>query len=412
MALKYLYLPSGVKAGTAYGVMPNSADADFDDFTRNSASTRIDKNGFITDVEVNVPRLDYTGGGCPSLLLEPASTNLTQYSKDFTQSYWTKENNATIESDVEISPTGGLNASYLKAPVGTGISPRISQTFGCASGQTYTGSVFVKKDNIDYIRLLSTGATASTLDAYYNVSNGILGNSGSPDKAKIEDYGNGWYRLSLVINTTQNTGSATFRIQLAKGDNNPASTYEGTEKSIIFGAQLEQQSYATSYIPTNGSSVTRAADVGGGTGDLSNVINSTEGVLYAEIAALADDATYRILSLSNGTACERVYMQYTNASNTVSVVVKNGCVTQANMVYVLDDATNFSKVAIKYKANDFALWVNGVERNTDTSGSVPTGLNTLAFNNSGGTVFYGNVKSVAVFKEALSDTELQELTTL
>ena len=148
MALKYLYAPSGVKAGTAYGVIPNSANADFSSFVSDTDGTRVDKNGFITDVEANVPRIDYTGGGCPSLLLEPTSTNITQYSEDFTQSYWAKEGNATIESNVEISPTGSLNASYLKAPVGTNISPRVTQTFGCATNQTYTGSVFITFSNV------------------------------------------------------------------------------------------------------------------------------------------------------------------------------------------------------------------------------------------------------------------------
>ena len=188
------------------------------------------------------------------------------------------------------------------------------------------------------------------------------------------------------------------------------STGTGGDNIYVWGAQLEALPYATSYIPTlTGSTVTRATETLTGSGN-STLINSTEGVLYAEIAALADDGTYRILSLSDGTTNERVYMQYTNASNTVSVVVKDGGVTQANMVYVLSDATNFSKVAIKYKANDFALWVDGVERGTDTSGNTPTGLNTLDFNNASSTVFYGKVKALAVFNEALSDTELTNLT--
>ena len=414
MALKYLYVPSGVQAGTAYGVIPNSSNADFSSFVSDTDGTRVDENGFITDVEANVPRLDYTGGGCPSLLLEPASTNITQYSEDFTQSYWTKEGNAAIESNVEISPTGSLNASYLKVSAVTG-SPRINQVFGCAASQTYTGSVFVKKDNVDYIRLLSTGATASTLNAYYNVSNGTLGTSGSPDKAKIEDYGNGWYRLSLVINTTQNTSGATFRVQLAKGDGVPISTYDGTEKNIIFGAQLEQQSYPTSYIPNYGTSlgVTRSADVGGSTGDLSNVINSSEGVLYAEIAALADDGTYRQISINDGGTPNRVTLDFTPTNNEVRSFISLNGVSQALITGSVSSATDFVKAAISYKQNEFKLFINGTQASIDTSGNTPTGLSQLNFDNGGGSNdFYGNVKEIRIYDEALSDTELQELTTL
>ena len=78
----------------------------------------------------------------------------------------------------------------------------------------------------------------------------------------------------------------------------------------------------------------------------------------------------------------------------------------------MHDITSFKKIAIKYKLNDFAIWLNGSEVFTDTSGAVPSGLNVLAFSSagSGGTDFYGNAKMVAVFKEALTDLELEKLT--
>ncbi len=543
MALKYLYVPSGVQEGKAYGVLPNSANADFSFFSRSSAGSRVDKNGFIntglglgseevtnggfdsasnwniinssgastqitggylriqtdgaytlveqsnvmqsgkqytlsydvtesdegslvieidgggsitlplttsvgshtidftsqrttlafkrgggaldikidnvsvreiTEVNTDVPRLDYTGGGCPSLLLEPESTNKIGYSEDFTQSSWTKEGNPTIESNVEISPTGSLNGSYLKAPVGTNISPRIVYYFGCASGQTYTGSIFVKKDNVDYIRLLSTGATASTLNAYYNVSNGTLGTSGSPDKAKIEDYGNGWYRLSLVINTTQNTGSATFRVQLAKGDGVPTSTYDGTEKNIIFGAQLEQQPYATSYIPNYGTALgaTRSADVAGSTGDLSNVVNSKEGTFMIEAAYL--DSVLNRISLNNAA---------TTSANRISVITEN---TYFKVFYYInnvgDSATmpasdlyENSKIAIRWKNGSITGYLNGTEGFTATNiGEFPTGiLDRITLGVSNETAYFkGRVKQLRVYDEYLSDAEMAQLTTL
>ena len=413
MGLKYLYLPSGVKAGTAYGVLPNSANADFSSFISDTDGTRIDKNGFITDVEANVPRLDYTGGGCPSLLLEPTSINYTQYSEDFTQSYWTKENNATIESDVEISPTGSLNASYLKAPVGTGISPRITQVFGCASGQTYTGSVFVKKDNIDYIRILSTGATASTLNAYYNVSNGTLGVAGSPDKAKIEDYGNGWYRLSLVINATQNTGGATFRVQLTKSDNGSVSNFDGTEKSIIFGAQLEQQAYATSYIPTNGSTVTRSQDVGGSTGDISSVFDSREGTFFFE-GSFSDFSSLNRISLNSSITTNEDRISIATDSTRFLVIYEAGDVGASYPVFVSDIYANV-KIAVKWSSGSVVCYTNGTESfdRTNIGDFSQNSLDRVTLANaSASTPFRGRVKQFKVYDEALSNAEMVELTTL
>jgi hypothetical protein len=550
MGLKYLYVPSGVKAGTAYGVTPNSADADFSNFTRNSAGSRVDKNGFIntglglgselvnngdfatdsgwskgtgwqisngtanavsetsnamaqtisgftagkqykvtfevtavtngyirvyayvgasgaftdvfssdslttgvyetsfefgglnkvlrfygstgseggfvgsidnisvreiTEVNTNVPRIDHTGGGCPSLLLEPTSTNITKYSEYFTQSYWVKEGNPTIESDVEISPTGSLNASYLKAPVGTNISPRVTQFFGCSSSQTYTGSVFVKKDNVDYIRLLSTGATASTIQAYYNVSNGTLGTSGSPDKAKIEDYGNGWYRLSLVINTTQNTGSATFRVQLSKGDGAPTSTYDGTEKNIIFGAQLEQQSYATSYIPNYGTALgeTRSEDVGGSTGDLSSVVNSQEGTFMFEGSFLSIGGR---VSLNSSTTTWSDRITIVPISDTqIKVILKGGNVGEDATFTVPNIKTN-GKLAIRWIGTNVVGYYNGTQVfSKANNGGYSAGILdriSMAAANGTSNKFTGKIKQLRIDDEYLSDAEMVKLTTL
>ena len=92
MALKYLYVPSGYKAGKTYGVLPNEAAADLD-FVRDTTATRINANGLVETMGAHVPRLDYTDGSCPTLLTEPESTNLVEYSEDFSQ--WDKINGGT-----------------------------------------------------------------------------------------------------------------------------------------------------------------------------------------------------------------------------------------------------------------------------------------------------------------------------
>jgi ribosomal protein L19 len=225
------------------------------------------------------------------------------------------------------------------------------------------------------------------------------------DSFDMVGYGNGWYRCTA-------TATDGYSYWILSDNGGVSVTANGTDGLYTWGAQTEQQSYATSYIPTEGSTVTRNQDLCTNGGSLAS-INSTEGVLYAEIAALSDDGTYRILSLSNGTSVERIYMQYTNASNTISVVVKKGSVTQANISFALSDETEFSKIGFKYKENDFALWVNGVKVGTDTSGNTPIGLSELAFDSgTGGNNFFGKTKAVAVWKEALSDQELTELTTI
>ncbi len=95
----------------------------------------------------------------------------------------------------------------------------------------------------------------------------------------------------------------------------------------------------------------------------------------------------------------------------MGAVVKSSNTTQANMTFVLADETNFVKVGFKYKANDFALWVNGVEVATDTSGLSPIGLNNLAFNDGESNDFFGKTKNIQAFNTALSDSDLLSLTT-
>ena len=174
--------------------------------------------------------------------------------------------------------------------------------------------------------------------------------------------------------------------------------------------QLEAGSYATSYIPTEGSSVTRSAEVADESGN-STVFNDSEGVFYAEIAALANDGGSRRLGISDSSSSDRVIIGFTSSSNQIQGFTSGGGSTQSNMTHTTSDATAFNKIAIKYKANDFALWINGTEVGTDGSGTAPSGLVEAAFDDgAGGSNFYGKLKDLRVYDTALSDSELQALT--
>ena len=84
------------------------------------------------------------------------------------------------------------------------------------------------------------------------------------------------------------------------------------------------------------------------------------------------------------------------------------------MPFTISQTAAFIKMALKYKENDFALWVDGFKQGTDINGiTFPSGtLNNFDFNDNGtgGNPFYGKTKEVIAFNEALSDTELEALT--
>jgi hypothetical protein len=216
---------------------------------------------------------------------------------------------------------------------------------------------------------------------------------------------NGWYRCSIT-GTAPYTFTASARIITFGGSSN--------NSLYLWGAQLEAGSYPTSYIPTTSASVTRNADVISKTG-ISSLIGQTEGALFYEGSKIGLDTSE--FYLSDGTYDNHIRLQYFSNTNIIfGVLVVGGaaqCVLSTSAFTVSDNL----KIALKYKANDFALWVNGTEVATDTSGTTfaANTLNRINLgqpDNSASGVFKGNVKALALWKTALTNTQLAELTTL
>ena len=178
----------------------------------------------------------------------------------------------------------------------------------------------------------------------------------------------------------------------------------------IWGAQLESQSYLSTISPPMAQQLQDKLILLVESGN-SEVFNDSEGVLFADISALADDLTTRFISISNGSTSNRVYLGYNTATNRIQGTVFSEGALACAFNASSSDVTLFSKIAIKYKQNDFALWINGLEVDTDTSGSTPSNLNTLRFDASQVTTdFYGKTKEIAYYNTVLTDAELEYLT--
>jgi hypothetical protein len=190
---------------------------------------------------------------------------------------------------------------------------------------------------------------------------------------------------------------------------NTASTV--SDGFFIYGAQLEAGSFPTSYIPTSGSTATRAADVASITGaDFKKWFNPDEGTLF--IDALASNPGTRMLleaSKSDSTITDRLAL-YKNASGKGSFLV---AYNSSNQV-VANSSSNFvSSIAAAYKANDFAQSTDGATPVTDSSGVLPT-LNVLRIgqssNSSDKQIINGHIKSIKYYPRRLTNAQLQELT--
>lgn len=326
----------------------------------------------ITD-DTNLPRINYEGG-CGSWLFEPQSTNLITYSEDFSQ--WNKGNDLSILNGF-LAPDGNSTA-YKVTKTGTS-QPYL--TFNAGLIQTTTRSI--------YARSVSGTGTATLLSHNSNTNN-------------VFTLTEEWQRFE-VSDTASSSGRSSFYAADFRGS--------GTlTEYLVWGANAtNDQDYATSYIPSNGTSVTRNSDVCNNGGSLAS-INSTEGVLYVEVAALANDATTRRISITDGSISNRVSLEFDEISNRIVAFITSNGVSQI-LIYNTPNLLQFNKIALKYKENDFAIWFNGAEVATDLFGSVPIGLNEISFEaGNGNGIFFGKTKCLAVWKEALSDEELTLLT--
>jgi len=401
--------PSGVKTDKLYSNKPYNGNGDFT-FDRNlPTATRVNKDGYIETVAADVPRLNYpfidgVVQDSPSLLLEPQSLNSQVYSEDLSSGF---SNGATSElSNVAISPDSTLNADKL---VESNTNAR-HELYGATISTSGTTSVsfFAKAAGRRYISVFISGDPSSG-GATFDVQDGLVSLTSGGADASIVNYGNGWYRCSL---TSTKVGTQVYYCLRTNGDAVNIQTYQGdgTSGMYLWGFQTEiAQSYPTSYIPTSGSAVTRSAETANGAGT-SAEFNDSEGVLFAEIAALPE--TGRI-ALNDGTTSNNVRFVYNSGINRIDAILYNGS-NQAVLSYVLPIEGSFNKIAFKYKASDFSLYVDGFEVNSRTNGGTTFSVGTLSeldFDDGGGnTDFYGKTKQVAVFKTALTDSELEALT--
>ena len=340
--------------------------------------------GGITD---NIPRLDYTDSSCPALLLEPQRTNLLTDSEYFGAWGINAGGISSIEPNYAISPEGVENAYKVNFVVQGDSDLALVRGHSVTGGATYAYSIYIKGEGSDIGKDIVVKSKRSGGDSAGTTTTQTLTGE--------------WVRVDFTTTYAANNTAANFYI----------SSNDATS-CLIYGAQAEAGSYATSYIPTYGASVTFANDVCNSAGN-SSTFNDSEGVLYAEIAALADDLTYRQIGISGVLEANQVNLSFDNVSKRISgVVLSSG--TYYVLSHIVSDTTTFLKVALKYKLNDISLWINGVEVDTEISANTPINLNELNFSVglSNANKFYGKTKQILYFPTALTDEELADLTTI
>jgi hypothetical protein len=408
-------IPSGTKASKLYSVLPANGNGDFT-HSRGSTATRVNIDGLIESVATNVPRLDYplidgVVQDCPALLLEPQRTNELQRTEEFDNSYWSKSN-STITANQAISPDGSQTADIITKNADYGLLFRSS--ISISSGSNYTLSIFVKKSTTNFFSLRQASGSYDVRKQFNlttkEVSNGLGANQTGFVSSEIKEYPNDWYRISITCTSNGTLLSIGFYSGKVGESTNNGNTF-------IWGAQLEGGSYQTSYIPWDGSgTTTRSADVCNGSGT-SAEFNDSKGVLFAELQALDDiPSANGYVSFSDGTSVTNaVLIQYRNNGD---LRLYNGGTATANMIFRDAGATltDNLKIATKYgtSTSDYKVYINGFSKTIETAfvATSMSGLDSLQFAFSSGTsnVFEGKCEQLMNFKTALTDSELETLT--
>jgi len=408
--------PSGYKESKIYAQKPVDGTGDLT-FTRASSATRVNESGLIESVATGVPRIDYTGGGCGSLLLEPQRTNLITYSESFDNAAWTKTAVSVTANDT-ISPDGTKNADKIVADSGSSIKLTY-QVLSSTNSAAHSAFAFYKADEYSYAFLRIGGQSPSPY-VIYDLSSQSIVSTANATRTSIEDYGNGWYRVSMTYTTNSTTNAPNVSFLPTSGYtldsvNQPVYNGDGVSGGYIFGAQVEAGSYPTSYIPTtSGTAVTRVADTSSTTG-LSDVIGQTEDVLYAKIASFTNTSPISsVINISDGSASNQIAMWYGTNLNEFKILIRQS----GNKLFhttTLTDATEFIKVAVLYKSGGSKVYINGSLITSSTSPFAFTNpLSVLDFIGVGlgNANFNGKLQELQLFPSALTDTELATLTTI
>jgi hypothetical protein len=400
--------PNGYKASKLYSVKPTNGDGDMV-VSRGTSATRVNSSGFIELMPIDVPRLDYTGGGCPSILVEPERINRVFYSEEFSNGYWLKYS-AAASANTTTAPDGTLTAD-LVYPTATG--PLTGQVYkelttGITSGDVVTVSVFVKASgkNFAYISPVFNFSPG----AWFNLTTGAITNPIANVTTSMTEFANGWWRISL---TSTSTSSTSNKVTIGSTDatNSSTNTASGFNGILVWGAQVEVGTTATSYIPTVAGTVTRNADVISKTG-VSSLIGQTEGTVVMDLNFANVGVEKYILILRD-----------TASTNTISIRrLTTGAIRFALAATTVVGTTNQSsavladgnyKIAYKYISGTIKIFINGVLLFTLTpTFTFGTALSIIDLGHQNSLAQLNDrIKVLQLYQTALTDAQCISLTT-
>jgi hypothetical protein len=350
-----------------------------------------------TTTRSGAPRFDHDPetGESLGLLVEESRTNLLLYSTNFDNSYWLQTN---ITTNSITAPDGTLTAATYEG-TGAGQSVYNPTSATVTASTNYTYSIYVK---------LGTMSAGNYKFAVYDASNSSF--VGVDLVPSVTPTTTSWTRVTYSFTTP--SGCTELRVYPFR------SSSSITSSTVHFwGAQVEAGAFPTSYIPTEGATVTRGVDVASISGtNFSSWYEQSEGTVFADSAryALGNSAGQYIVceagnSSFNNDDLIQLGSQY--GSNNFQFLVNVGNVNEVALVEA--GVVTQSKYVGAYKINDFAYTKNGASPATDTSGTTPTVSkfnigSRPAFGNTG--YLNGTIKHLTYWDARVANEKLQSVT--
>jgi len=365
-------------------------------FDRDTTATRVNKDGLIETVGSGEPRVDYKDDSKGALLLEPSRSNSLLQSNKF-DTTWASSTGIGISSGYG-GVYGSNDAWLLKRADGN--SRYLYQNVSLSNTQTF--SIYLKADTTNWAWLFLGGTTSW---AYFDLENGAVGATNSLLSSKIEPVSDGWFRCSITANVTLSS------VRIYPAQSNLSVSGDSNLSIYIQNAQLEAGSYATSYIPTQGSIGTRVAESSSQTVP-DGIINSSEGTIFAEIKAFSILGNQYVFDLSDNTSSNRVGVLITATKLQAFRISPTDTSTTINSTSI--SANTKYKLALAYSSGRNVFYLNGVKIGEDTNVITSLSINKLdVFQRFNSTErLGGECKDLRVYNEALTDAELAALTTI
>lgn len=393
-------------------------------FTRASIGTFYDTFGILKTAASGTARFDHNPITEESLglLIEEQRANLVLRSEEFDNAAWTKTR-SSITANNTTAPDGASTADKLVEDTAAGShTVRAATSATITSGTTLTASVYARAAEGNFVIVgIGDGAGVNISRTIFNLSTGaIVSSTTAPANVSapapiITSVGNGWYRCAITATVTGVTAAQLWIFKGANSNGNSSYTGDGASGIFIWGAQLEEGFFSTSYIPTVASQVTRAADVATMTStNFSSWYNTAEGTIYSEGGIPYDyNVNYQTLySLNDGASDSHIHLQIDSLfTNSIVSEVKISGSVQASFSPAYTSGN--TKVSFAYKNNDVNSAKDGTAGTTDTSVSLPTNTQmNIGSNRTGGSILNGTIKKLAYFPQRVTDAQLQGMTTV